>query len=103
MNTYTDHLKANIDAGSRVNGAGSHLRGWLQSLGATLRRNHERRVTIRELRALSDRQLEDIGMARAQIPEIVHALSARKAAATRVTDKKEGRASFGAGYCIGHG
>jgi uncharacterized protein YjiS (DUF1127 family) len=79
-----------------------HVRGWLQNLRATLHRNHQRRVAIRELRALSDSQLDDIGVVRVQIPEIVQALSERKAVETRVADKKVGTASFGAGYCIGH-
>ena len=102
MSTYTGHLKASTDVASRGHGVVSHLRGWLQNLGATLRRNHERRTAIRELRALSDRQLEDIGVVRAQIPEIVQTLSARKAVEKRVANKKVGTASFGADYCIGH-
>ena len=102
MSNYTGHLKARIAVGSRDYGIVSHLRGWLQNLWATLHLNHERRVAIRELRALSDRQLEDIGVVRAQIPEIVQTLSARKAVETRVADKKVGTASLGAGYCIGH-
>jgi uncharacterized protein YjiS (DUF1127 family) len=102
MSTYTGHLKASTDVASRGHGVVPHFRGWLQNLGATLHRNHERRVAIRELRALSDRQLEDIGVVRAEIPEIAKTLSARKAVETRVTDNKVGRASFGAGYCIGH-
>jgi uncharacterized protein YjiS (DUF1127 family) len=103
MSNYTSHLKARIDGANRGHGVISELRGWLQNLRTTLHRNHERRTAIRELRALSDRQLDDIGVVRAQIPEIVQTLSARKAVEKRVADKKVGTARFGAGYCVGHG
>ncbi|MFQ5546185.1 MAG: DUF1127 domain-containing protein [Acidiferrobacterales bacterium] len=103
MSNYTSHLSVKIDGANRGHGAVSDLRGWLRNLRTTLYRNHERRTAIRELRALSDRQLEDIGVVRAQIPQIVNTLSARKAAEDRVADKKVGTVRFGAGYCIGHG
>jgi uncharacterized protein YjiS (DUF1127 family) len=102
MSNYTGHLNPSIDVASRGHGVVSHLRAWLQNLRTTVHRNHERRVAIRELRALSDKQLEDIGVVRVQIPEIVQTLSERKAVETRTADKKVGTASFGAGYCIGH-
>ena len=88
MRNYTGHLKASIAVASRGHGVVSQLRGWLQNLRTTLRRNHERRTAIRQLSALSDRQLEDIGVVRAQIPGIVQTLSARKAVGKRVADKK---------------
>ncbi len=100
MSNYTSHLKANIAVASRDHGVVSQLRGWLQNLRTTLRRNHERRAAIR---ALSDRLLDDIGVVRGQIPESVQTLSARKAAEERVADKKVGAARFGASYCTAHG
>ncbi len=103
MSNYTSHLNTSIAVASRGHGVVSQLRGWLQNLRTTLRRNHERRTAIRALSALSDRQLDDIGVVRGQIPEIVQTLSARKAAEDRVADKKVGTARFGAGYCIEHG
>jgi uncharacterized protein YjiS (DUF1127 family) len=103
MSNHTSHLDTSIDVTSRGHGVVSQHRGWLQNLRTTLRRNHERRTAIRALSALSDRQLEDIGVVRGQIPEIVQTLSARKAAEERVADKKVGTARFGAGYCIEHG
>ena len=103
MSNHTSHLNTSIDVTSRGHGVVSQLRGWLQNLQTTLRRNHERRTAIRALSALSDRQLEDIGVVRGQIPEIVQTLSARKAAEERVADKKAGTARFGAGYCTAHG
>lgn len=102
MNSYTGHLKASIDVASRGHDVVSRARGWLQSLRASLHRNHEHRMAIRELRALSDRQLEDIGVVRAQIPEIVQNLSAHKAAATRSADDRVATASFVTGCCMGH-
>ena len=103
MSQNIGHLRGIIDASDRVHGVASGLRGWLRNVLVTLRRNHERRAAIRELRALSDRQLEDIGVVRAQIPQVVNTLAARKAAEDRVADKKVGTVRFGAGYCIGHG
>ncbi len=103
MSNYTSHLKANIAVASRGHGVVSQLRAWLQNLRTTLRRNHERRTAIRALSALSDRQLDDIGVVRGQIPEIVQTLSARKATEERVADKKVGTARFGASYCTAHG
>ena len=97
MSNHTSHLKASIDVASRGHGVVSQLRGWLQNLRTTLRRNHERRTAIRALSALSDRLLEDIGVVRAQIPEIVQTFE------TRVAEKKVGTARFGAGYCTAHG
>ncbi|MDH3670893.1 MAG: DUF1127 domain-containing protein [Gammaproteobacteria bacterium] len=102
MNTYTGHPRARLDVAGRGHGVVSQLRGWLHNLGATLHRNHERRVAIRELRALSDSQLDDIGVARDEIPEIVQSLTTRKAVETRAAGKQVGSASLGAGYCIGH-
>ena len=97
MSNYTSHLNASIDVASRGHGVVSQLRGWLQNLRTTLRRNHERRTAIRALSALSDRQLEDIGVVRFQIPEIVQTFE------TRVAEKKVDTAHFGAGYCTAHG
>ena len=97
MSNHTSHLKASIDVASRGHGVVSQLRGWLQNLRTTLRRNHERRTAIRALSALSDRLLEDIGVVRVQIPEIVQTFE------TRVAEKKVGTARFGAGYCTAHG
>ncbi|MEE8625267.1 MAG: DUF1127 domain-containing protein, partial [Acidiferrobacterales bacterium] len=97
------HLNTSIAVASRDHGVVSQLREWLQNLRTTLRRNHGRRAAIRALSALSDRQLEDIGVIRVQIPEIVQTLSAPKAVETRVADKKVGAARFGAGYCTAHG
>jgi len=103
MSNYTSHLNTSTAVAGRGHGVVSQLRGWLQNLRTTLRRNHERRTAIRALSALSDRQLDDIGVVRGQIPEIVQTLSARKAAEERVADKKAGTARFGAGYCTAHG
>ncbi len=103
MSNYTGHLNTSIAVASRGHGVVSQLREWLQNLRTTLRRNHERRAAIRALSALSDRQLEDIGVIRVQIPEIVQTLSTPKTVETRVADKKVGTAGFGAGYCTAHG
>ncbi|TDJ63097.1 MAG: DUF1127 domain-containing protein [Proteobacteria bacterium] len=103
MSNYTGHLQASIAVDSGGPGVVSQLRGWLQTLRTVLRRNHERRTAIRALSALSDRQLEDIGVIRVQIPEIVQTLSTPKTVETRVADKKVGTARFGAGYCTAHG
>lgn len=48
--------------------------GVIASLLAWLERSHERRITIRELSVLDDRQLADIGLSRYDIPGIVAAL-----------------------------
>ena len=97
MSNYTSHLNTSIAVASRGHGVVSQLRAWLQNLRTTLRRNHERRTAIRALSALSDRLLEDIGVVRGQIPEIVQTFE------TRVADKKVGAARFGASYCTAHG
>lgn len=98
MSNYTGHLKASISAA----GAGSSVWGWLQNLRAALHRSHERRVAIRELSALSDRQLADIGIIRSQIPEVVQTLSAHKAVNQRVAEERVVSARLGSGYCVGH-
>ena len=101
MSNYTGHLEAptSVAGGHDVV---SHPWGWLQNLRTTLHRSHERRVAIRELSALSDRQLDDIGVVRAQIPEIVYALSASKSVEEPVADKELVVAGFGADCCVGH-
>jgi len=43
-------------------------------LVAELRRRHRRNLSIRELRALDDRQLRDIGILRGDIPQVVDEL-----------------------------
>ncbi len=97
MSNHTSHLNTSTAVAGRGHGVVSQLRGWLQNLRTTLRRNHERRTAIRALSALSDRLLEDIGVVRGQIPEIVQTFE------TRVAEKKVGTARFGAGYCTAHG
>ncbi len=48
--------------------------GVAQRMFGSLRRWYHRRATVGELMALSDRQLEDIGIPRSQIPSVVNRL-----------------------------
>jgi uncharacterized protein YjiS (DUF1127 family) len=52
-----------------------------QKIGAWLSREHRRRQTIRELSAMSDEMLADVGIARADIPAIAAALFVERPAA----------------------
>ena len=56
---------------------GPRLSVWRQVLAA-LRLRRQRRITIRELAALSERQLADIGIARAEIPLVADGLVNRR-------------------------
>ena len=55
----------------------AHSTGWLSGLRAGLRRRLLERRTRNDLMALSDRELDDLGLTRGQIPEV-----ARRAAET---------------------
>ncbi|MGI9303946.1 MAG: DUF1127 domain-containing protein, partial [Gammaproteobacteria bacterium] len=58
---------------------GARLSLW-RRLVVALRARHQRKVTIRELSVLSDRQLHDIGIARSEIPLIAEGLVSRQRA-----------------------
>lgn len=58
------------DFGTRPEPSGGLLAG-IRCIGHALARTHRRRAAIAELRALPDRRLADIGIDRAQIPEVV--------------------------------
>jgi uncharacterized protein YjiS (DUF1127 family) len=55
----------------------------LRQMGAALGRWRRRRAGIRALNELSDRQLQDIGLTRGQIPETVEAMLDRPVPAAR--------------------
>lgn len=55
------------------------LRGFAR-LGAGLARSHREAAAMRQLRALDDRLLADIGISRGRIPEVVAGLEARTSA-----------------------
>ena len=50
------------------------IAGWFQKLDANMRRERLARQTIKELSALSDYELNDIGIARGEIWSIAHDL-----------------------------
>ena len=53
------------------------LVAWAKQRVAAWRRYQQRRLAIRELSRMSDWRLQDMGIARGQIPEIVDGLIAR--------------------------
>ncbi len=62
----------------------------IHKLVSTLRRWHRRRLAIRELMALDDRMLDDIGVRRADIHRVVDGLlSSAPRPATRATVSRE--------------
>lgn len=54
------------------------LRTWLRCLLDDRARARERRATIEQLQQLTDRQLDDIGIVRGQIPEAVDRALAKR-------------------------
>ncbi len=81
MNDYTYRLWSRI-GGDRFNrgrdwGTFPQTTSFLKRLGAAYKKWRVRAVAIRELERLGDRQLADIGIARAQIREVVEGLVGR--------------------------
>lgn len=60
---------ANPGAG-RLGALSATLRGWLEDFEIWLEKREDYDRTVRELSALSDRELDDIGIARSQIREV---------------------------------
>ena len=54
--------------------SGTSLTGMFRKTGDILSAWHKRRLAIRELNTLSDRQLADIGLMRADIPSTIEKL-----------------------------
>lgn len=79
MKTSTDTLTGILPADRRTPGRSGRLQSALASARERFLKARRRRLAIRDLGTLSDRQLDDIGIARYQIPEVVDGLLARNA------------------------
>lgn len=79
MTTSTDTLTGIHPADRRPPGRSGRLQTALAGARERFLKARRRRLAIRDLGTLSDRQLNDIGIARPQIPEVVDGLLARGA------------------------
>lgn len=65
-----DHLSRRVGADVRLTRDGDRTGGFVRSALARLREMFRRRVVLRELSGLSDRELADIGLARAELHRV---------------------------------
>jgi len=76
--TYTE-VPASVRVASALADTVLESTSSVRRLFAALRRDRQRRETLRQLRALDDRLLADIGLSRADMHEVVDRLIRRQA------------------------
>ena len=81
MNANTIEVTREFRADRPSNG----LLAWAKQRAAGWRRYQQRRLAIRELSRMSDWRLQDMGILRGQIPEVVDGLIARNGPDARST------------------
>lgn len=77
MNSNTNTIRTGPDFGLEGSSTGGVL-SWAGQRLESLRRHQQRRLAIRELSRLSDWRLQDMGIERGQIAQVVDGLMARQ-------------------------